>query len=272
MLAMSIHGSPTFARHMHRGADHATITLRGRNPVDRTPCSWSSATAERTPPTWPSPRAAATASGRTGSCRHRGPRNLLGQPRPAARPGRPGWRGTAAAAVAGGVRPRVPGPPPGAVAAGPGLTELYFLDEATALAAGHRPCGECRHAAYRAFADAWAVAHPTDEAGARHLDARLHRDRIDPNGPDGPSTGRTAPVSPTSRTGPSSGWRVPTPGWSSAPSCSPGRPPGTPRHRPRTAIAGTVTVLTPRSTTVAALAAGYRPLVHPSAGPTSTDH
>jgi hypothetical protein len=25
------------------------------------------------------------------------------------------------------------------------LTELYFLDEATGLAAGHRPCGECRY-------------------------------------------------------------------------------------------------------------------------------
>jgi len=31
------------------------------------------------------------------------------------------------------------------------LTELYFLDEATALAAGHRPCGECRYRDYQAF-------------------------------------------------------------------------------------------------------------------------
>ena len=38
-------------------------------------------------------------------------------------------------------------------------TELFFLDEATALAAGHRPCGECRYRDYQAFKDAWAVAH-----------------------------------------------------------------------------------------------------------------
>ncbi len=151
------------------------------------------------------------------------------------------------------------------------LTELYFLDEATALAAGHRPCGECRHAAYRVFADAWAVAHPTDEAGARHLDARLHRDRIDPDGPDGPvhrtHGARVAdlPDGTFVRLEGSDAWLVlgdELLAWSTA---------GYAEHRPRTAIAGTVTVLTPRST-VAALAAGYRPLVHPSAGPTSTDH
>ena len=36
------------------------------------------------------------------------------------------------------------------------LTELYFLDEATGLAAGHRPCGECRYREYQAFKHAWA--------------------------------------------------------------------------------------------------------------------
>ena len=35
-------------------------------------------------------------------------------------------------------------------------TELFFLDEATALAAGHRPCAECRRSAYRAFKERWA--------------------------------------------------------------------------------------------------------------------
>ena len=38
------------------------------------------------------------------------------------------------------------------------LTELYFLDEATGLAAGHRPCGECRYREYQAFKRAWADA------------------------------------------------------------------------------------------------------------------
>src|SRR5262245_5520966 len=37
-------------------------------------------------------------------------------------------------------------------------TELFFLDEATALAAGHRPCAECRHADYVRFRSLWAAA------------------------------------------------------------------------------------------------------------------
>ena len=35
-------------------------------------------------------------------------------------------------------------------------TPLFFLDEAVALAAGHRPCGECRHRAYREYPGLWA--------------------------------------------------------------------------------------------------------------------
>jgi hypothetical protein len=38
-------------------------------------------------------------------------------------------------------------------------TELFFLDEATTLAAGHRPCGECRRERLEAFKAAWAKAH-----------------------------------------------------------------------------------------------------------------
>ena len=38
-------------------------------------------------------------------------------------------------------------------------TELFFLDEATALAAGHRPCGSCRPEALAVFKRAWAIAH-----------------------------------------------------------------------------------------------------------------
>ena len=37
-------------------------------------------------------------------------------------------------------------------------TELFFIDEATAFAAGHRPCGECRRPDYLRFLDAWAKA------------------------------------------------------------------------------------------------------------------
>ena len=38
------------------------------------------------------------------------------------------------------------------------FTWLFFHDEAVALAAGHRPCGECRHLSYVAYRDAWADA------------------------------------------------------------------------------------------------------------------
>ena len=38
-------------------------------------------------------------------------------------------------------------------------TELFFLDEATALAAGHRPCFECRRADAERFAALWSKAH-----------------------------------------------------------------------------------------------------------------
>jgi hypothetical protein len=61
-------------------------------------------------------------------------------------------------------------------------TELFFLDEATALAAGHRPCAECRHERFIDFCNAWKVAYP--EAGARgrptadEMDSQLHTERI----------------------------------------------------------------------------------------------
>jgi hypothetical protein len=56
-------------------------------------------------------------------------------------------------------------------------TELFFLDDATALAAGHRPCAECRRADYEAFAAAWRRLHPRD-TGADALDRRLHEERL----------------------------------------------------------------------------------------------
>src|SRR4051812_40893027 len=39
-------------------------------------------------------------------------------------------------------------------------TELFFLDEATALAAGHRPCAECNRTKYNLFRELWARANP----------------------------------------------------------------------------------------------------------------
>ncbi len=59
------------------------------------------------------------------------------------------------------------------------FTELFFLDEATAFAAGHRPCALCRRQDYLRFADLWGERHP-GQIGADAIDAQLHAERVDP--------------------------------------------------------------------------------------------
>jgi hypothetical protein len=60
-------------------------------------------------------------------------------------------------------------------------TALFFLDEATALAAGHRPCAYCRRADFLSFAEGWRSAHGlVDRPFAAQIDARLHIERVDP--------------------------------------------------------------------------------------------
>ncbi len=62
-------------------------------------------------------------------------------------------------------------------------TELFFLDEATAFAAGHRPCMECRRADAKRFIAAWSTAHLPPGQPLRtidHIDEIAHRQRIDP--------------------------------------------------------------------------------------------
>jgi hypothetical protein len=54
-----------------------------------------------------------------------------------------------------------------------GFTELFFLDEATAFAAGHRPCALCRREDYNRFLLAVGAA------GANEVDERFHRERLD---------------------------------------------------------------------------------------------
>jgi len=56
-------------------------------------------------------------------------------------------------------------------------TELFFLDEATAFAAGHRPCAECRRPDYRRFCELWATCHGRPVA-ADIIDRQLHRERL----------------------------------------------------------------------------------------------
>lgn len=68
----------------------------------------------------------------------------------------------------------------------PGLyTELFFLDEATALAAGHRPCFECRRAEANSFAKRWprrGADMVATRASAPTMDRVLHAERLDKRG------------------------------------------------------------------------------------------
>jgi hypothetical protein len=59
------------------------------------------------------------------------------------------------------------------------FTELFFLDEATAFAAGHRPCALCRREDYVRFAELWAELHP-GQVGADGIDRQLHAERVAP--------------------------------------------------------------------------------------------
>jgi hypothetical protein len=59
------------------------------------------------------------------------------------------------------------------------FTELFFLDEATAFAAGHRPCALCRREDYDRFGGIWGELHP-GQAGADAIDAQLHGERLAP--------------------------------------------------------------------------------------------
>jgi hypothetical protein len=154
------------------------------------------------------------------------------------------------------------------------LTELYFLDEATGLAAGHRPCGECRYRDYQAFKRAWGEGGVPNGGlpggrlpggglpggglpGAPEIDARLHADRL-----AGSGVRRTyrAPLA-----GLPSGTMVDIGGapWLVHDGRLLAWTPGGYRQRPVEAPGGRVTVITPRAT-VAVLAAGYRPVLHPS--------
>jgi hypothetical protein len=144
-------------------------------------------------------------------------------------------------------------------------TELFFLDEATALAAGHRPCAECRHARFIAFRNAWVLAHPgaagSPRPAADEIDARLHAERL------APDRSRRSFVSALDEL--PDGVFVTLPAWGGQAylvwgdhllAWSPGGYGGQ-RRRPK---GEEVKVLTPPST-VRAIRAGYAPEVHPSA-------
>lgn len=58
-------------------------------------------------------------------------------------------------------------------------TELFFLDEATGFAAGHRPCAECRRSDFNRFIQLWAGIRGLDgRAYVRDIDDQLHLERL----------------------------------------------------------------------------------------------
>jgi len=63
-------------------------------------------------------------------------------------------------------------------------TELFFLDEVTAFAAGHRPCAECRRQDFRRFKELWTAANPNLVTGQsiKNIDEVLHQERVSKNG------------------------------------------------------------------------------------------
>lgn len=135
-------------------------------------------------------------------------------------------------------------------------TELFFLDEATALAAGHRPCAECRRADYERFQAAWASAIGPDTS-ADGMDVRLDADRLIP--PRGKRTytadarslpdGAVVDVDGVAWLVWQGAWREWTPvGYTER----------------RAAAEGSVTVLTPHAI-VEVMRAGYAATAHPTA-------
>lgn len=140
-------------------------------------------------------------------------------------------------------------------------TGLFFLDEATAFAAGHRPCAECRHEDYQGFRERWLDLHPGIR-GADAIDARLHAERLQSG--TGRQRHHAAPVE-----GLPDGCFVLLRG---APHAVSGRrfwrwTPGG-YVDPVEGPSGDVTVITPRSL-VAILKSGWTssmPLLHPSIG------
>jgi hypothetical protein len=138
-------------------------------------------------------------------------------------------------------------------------TALFFLDEATALAAGHRPCGYCRRGDYLSFGDAWRRAQGLERRPkAQEMDAVLHAERVD-------SRSRQQLTRPASVRDLPDGVMVRSRGrvtlffqgrlfpWSFN------------GYGPPLAVAlSTVEVLTPPAI-VSVIAAGYRPSIHPTA-------
>ena len=140
-------------------------------------------------------------------------------------------------------------------------TELFFLDEATAFAAGHRPCFYCRRDDANRFRAAWEAGNRTGELLATEIDAVLHRERFASGRKLHPLPMRLEKLPDGAMVQAGDDSFLITQGrallWSPAGYVKAER---APRE---------VKLLTPPST-VRAFAAGYRPVLHPSATPSRT--
>jgi hypothetical protein len=142
-------------------------------------------------------------------------------------------------------------------------TPLFFWDEAVALAAGHRPCALCRRRDYDRWRDAWEAASG-ERLGADDMDLVLHADRV---GDDRRQRHHTRPWRDlpdgtyVELDGDGDGGPALVVGDRLVPWSPEGH--GPPQARP---ARGDATVLTPRAT-VAVLAHGYVPELHPSVKP-----
>jgi hypothetical protein len=140
-------------------------------------------------------------------------------------------------------------------------TELFFLDEATSLAAGHRPCAECRRARYEEFREAWTKSRGARgrRPSAEEIDEVLHAERLRQDGERRIWHGRlrSLPDGVIVAHGgrPHLWWRGALRPWSFEGYGAP----------VRTRAQTRVSVLTPRPI-VRAIRAGFAPQVHRSAG------
>lgn len=139
-------------------------------------------------------------------------------------------------------------------------TELFFLDEATALAAGQRPCGTCQRERLKEFKTKWCEAVAGRPATLKEIDQQLHRERL--------GAGTSLKFTLASTAGLADGsfvvhesnsqsamllWRKHLLTWAVEGYGGPIKP-----------MLGRYALITPPSI-IRLLAAGYRPAVHPSA-------
>jgi hypothetical protein len=142
-----------------------------------------------------------------------------------------------------------------------GWTELFFLDEVTAFAAGHRPCFYCRRERAKDFVDRFGKAFGLSKPRAPQLDQRLHKERLASGGKLVPTTAAQLSALPEGtmvtdgvgcyalRGGAALRWSFAGYDKPVAPASLSGQP---------------LHLLTP-ATTLAVLRLGYRPVWHPSA-------